>query len=166
MAHYKTATSPMFNPSDMNQELHKRTKGVASLLLDNSSLRDALTDEQGQPVLDWGLAQLKAEARRTIDLPEEDVLPLLEKRAGTVSNLMRYFNRYVQTFSNPSAVEQLPGEVTWLEKVMIELESLAGGTLSLSSYEVLDSLQQQNDQLTPDSAFAQVMQIILKERPV
>lgn len=147
---------------DINQKVRKRTRGVATLLLDNSSLRDALTDEQGQPLLDWGIAQLKAEARRTIDLPEEDILPLLEERAGTVANLMRYFNRYIQTFSNPSAVEQLPGEVTWLEKVMIELELLSGGTLSVSSYEALDSLQQQNAQLTADFAFAQLMQIVSK----
>lgn len=151
---------------DINQKVRKRTRGVATLLLDNSSLRDALTDEQGQPLLDWGIAQLKAEARRTIDLPEEDILPLLEERAGTVANLMRYFNRYIQTFSNPSAVEQLPGEVTWLEKVMIELELLSGGTLSVSSYEALDSLQQQNAQLTADFAFAQLMQIVSKECPI
>lgn len=72
-------------------------------LVSDSSLRDALTDDEAQQMLDWGLAQLRREVRRAAALPSPEARARLESQVGAVRQVMRRANRIVQ--EQPGATE-------------------------------------------------------------
>jgi hypothetical protein len=76
-------------------EVRRRHQMAAERLLENSSLRDALTDEQAQQLLDWALAQVRQTAVRTANLPDNDAEPVLDETTTAVSQVMKQINRLV-----------------------------------------------------------------------
>jgi hypothetical protein len=76
-------------------EARRRHQMAAERLMENSSLRDGLTDEQAQQLLDWGLALIRQTAVRTANLPDDDAEPVLEEVTTAVSQVMKQINRLV-----------------------------------------------------------------------
>ncbi len=71
-------------------------------LLSDSSVRDALDDEQAQQLLDWGLARLRAAALELRHLPTEEARSLMDEKVRTLRRHMQQANRLV---------EQIPHEI-------------------------------------------------------
>ncbi len=96
--------------------LRRRTQPWAEQLLENSSLRDHLTDEQATVLLDWGLAQIKATAQKTAHLPDEDAQPVLEKVGTAVSLIMQGVNDLMGTIGHPPQFDLIDDTMTRLLK--------------------------------------------------
>jgi hypothetical protein len=71
----------------------RRHQLAAERLLDNSSLRDALDDDQAERLLDWGLAHVSRTAAATAHLPDEEAEATLDEVTTTVSRVMKEVNR-------------------------------------------------------------------------
>ncbi|MFW6068666.1 MAG: hypothetical protein ACOC9E_03700 [Chloroflexota bacterium] len=71
-------------------------------LLSDSSVRDALDDEQAQQLLDWGLARLRAEAQELRHLPTEEAQARIDEKIQTLRRRMQQANRLI---------EQIPHEM-------------------------------------------------------
>ena len=61
----------------------------------DAGLRDELTDEQAQQVLDWGMARLEETAVRTAHLPDEDAFAVLAEKETAVRLILRLINDLV-----------------------------------------------------------------------
>ncbi len=73
--------------------------------MENSSLRDALTDDQGGRLLDWGLARVKEAAERTAGMSDEEAEVLMDQQTQAVGAVMRQINRLVETAQRASQEE-------------------------------------------------------------
>ncbi|MEW5987502.1 MAG: hypothetical protein AB1791_12785 [Chloroflexota bacterium] len=73
----------------------RRYRKAAEPLLENSTLRDALTDEQGQQLLDWGLGQVKQAVADTLSVDAGEIEAVLEERTAAIGRVMRAVNRLV-----------------------------------------------------------------------
>lgn len=71
-------------------------------LLSDSSVRDALDDEQAQQLLDWSLARLRAAAQDLRHLPTEEAQSLVDGKVQTLRQRMQQANRLI---------EQVPHEI-------------------------------------------------------
>lgn len=81
----------------------RRLRQVGEPLTENSSLRDALTDEQATELLNWGLAQLDPVVAQTLALDDAAAEPLLAAQADLVRQLMHQVNRLVTLLPDPAA---------------------------------------------------------------
>jgi hypothetical protein len=87
----------MDRSSSERKEIKNRQRRVVERLMENSSLRDELTDDQAQRLLDWGNDHLKKVAAETAGLGDEDADNILEAQTERVSGVMRQVNRVVET---------------------------------------------------------------------
>jgi hypothetical protein len=71
----------------------RRLKRAAEILVEDSSLREGLTDVQAQRLLNWALAHATAEASRTSEMEDEIAMPLLKEEVAKVRRLMRLVAR-------------------------------------------------------------------------
>jgi hypothetical protein len=145
---------------EQRKRLRKRQRQAAERLLDNSSLRDALTDDQGKQLLDWGLAQTEAAAARTAKLPDAEADPALEDQVTAVSDVMRQVNRLVAVW--PSADEESVRE--HLKKLRTGLHAVRQRATTKSQNELLDKLAGQ-DRAQKDTAalFTDLMTLVQAE---
>jgi hypothetical protein len=90
---------------DTPSSLQKRHQLAAERLLDNSSLRDALDDEQAQRLLDWGLAHLSRHAAETAHLPDDEAEAILDEVTTAVSRVMKEVNRLVDSSAGMDETE-------------------------------------------------------------
>lgn len=68
-------------------------KKAAELILGDASLRDELTDDEAQPLIDWGLAQVAQIARRASLMASAEAV---EAALDDVRRLMKRVNRVVR----------------------------------------------------------------------
>lgn len=87
------------------QRRDRRLQQFHEPLLENSSLRDALDDEQARQLLEWGLAAIAGEVERTLPLSDEQALPRLEESAGIVRRIMRQINDLLDSLPEMSDVD-------------------------------------------------------------
>jgi hypothetical protein len=81
----------------------RRYRRAGEPLTEDSSLRDALTDEQAGRLLDWGLTQVKQKVEATLEMPHEEAATTLEEYSHQVRQVMREVNQLVETL--PQAEE-------------------------------------------------------------
>jgi hypothetical protein len=142
---------------EQRKRLRKRQRRAAERLLDNSSLRDALTDEQGKQLLDWGLAQTDAAAQRTAKLPDAEADPALDDHVTAISDVMRQVNRLVAIW--PSADEESIRDN--LKKLLTGLRAVRQTALTTSQNELLEKLAQpESKQQDTAALFADLMGLI------
>jgi hypothetical protein len=77
----------------MAHDYSLRHQYAAERLLENSALRDGLTDAQAQQMLDWGLALVERTAVHSQNLPDDDAELLLDGVVTAVSRVMKQVNR-------------------------------------------------------------------------
>lgn len=65
-------------------------------LLSDSSVRDALNDEQAQQLLDWGLSRLRARARELSHLPSEEAQLHMDREVHALRRRMLEANRLIE----------------------------------------------------------------------
>jgi hypothetical protein len=86
-----TVAPPSDNPGP---SLETRQEYAANLLLEDSRLRGALTDEQFQPLLDWALTWTDAYAASTVGLaaewkpPIDRAIPWIKTQVGALVALL------------------------------------------------------------------------------
>ncbi|MCP4934591.1 MAG: hypothetical protein GY927_10405 [bacterium] len=142
---------------DSNELIRKRLRQVAEPLLTNSSLRDELTDEQAQWLLDWGMARLKETAVRTTNLPDEDAMAVLEEKETAVRLIMQLVNDLT---ARPGLLEDediVSARLVRLGKNLQWLYNIPGDRTRVRN---IRQFKQQRDHLTRETAF-ELLQIIL-----
>ncbi len=110
--------SDMGRPS---RELRRRLRKTAAILVEDSSVRAELTDQQAKELIKWGVAHIETEAARTADLPAEAALPLLEEKTTAVRTAMLLVNQLVRPGGDEEAdidaqLTRLLKNLTWLRE--------------------------------------------------
>lgn len=94
----------------------RRGRRWAEMLMENSSLRADLDDEEAKQLLDWGLAQIKATVLATIDLSSEEVEKPLEKDGTAVKLIMKGVNDLIGAIGQPLTFDVIDDTMTRLLK--------------------------------------------------
>lgn len=130
--------------------VQQRLRRTAAVLLDDSRLRDELTDDQAQQLLDWGLDFLEETAVRTVHLPESDALELLELQVTAVQLIMRLVNDLV---AHPGLLPDEDLVNTRLVRLGKNLQWLHNSPSDRERVRRLRRFRQQRDALDRETAF-------------
>jgi hypothetical protein len=96
--------------------LRRRMRRWAERLMEDSSLRDNLTDTQAQQLLKWGIRQIEDAARRTLGLPDEAAKQTVEKEGTAVHLIMKGVNDLMGTIGKPLEFDIIDDVMTRLLK--------------------------------------------------
>ena len=140
--------------------LRRRAQPWAEQLMENSSLRDNLSDEQATQLLDWGLAQIKQTAVNTSRLPEEDAQSFLEKDATAVRLIMQGVNDLVGSISQPLEFDIIDDTMTRLLKNLRWLTSQKATPAQLQAIADFNKAREAGDK---DAAFAHLVALLPQE---
>ncbi|RMH02162.1 MAG: hypothetical protein D6706_00665 [Chloroflexi bacterium] len=140
-----------------NEEARRRMrrlhKNAAESILENNTLRDALTDDDAQELLDWAMAQLKQAAEVAMLLPEETAESFMTERVTAVSRIMRQVN---------NLTAKLPHMAT--EDLQFRLDDLSAALQTLTGFAPhptdLQQLLVNRHALDNQTIFRKLMQII------
>ncbi|MCB8943558.1 MAG: hypothetical protein H6658_07370 [Ardenticatenaceae bacterium] len=103
-----------------SRELRRRLRKTAAILVEDSSVRAELTDEQGKELIKWGMDLIEAEAAQTADLPDEGAMPLLEEKTTAVRTTMLLVNKLVRPGDSEEDTDdqltRLLKNLTWVTK--------------------------------------------------
>lgn len=139
-------------------QTRRRLRRAAGQLMEDSSLRSYLTDEQAQQLLEWGLAQVEQAAARTASLPDDDAMPVLEERVAAVRSTMQLVNRIV------GAIGEAAGEVDPVEdqmtRLLKNLHWLTGRPPTMAHLMRVVKFKRKVPELDSDSAFQLLMDLI------
>lgn len=83
----------------------RRYRRAAERIMENSSLRDEMNDEQAQRVLDWGKEHLKKIVNETADLTDTDAENILEAQTERVSGIIKQVNQLTRAINNKDQQE-------------------------------------------------------------
>ncbi len=137
--------------------LRRRTQPWAEQLMENSSLRDNLPDEQATQLLDWGLAQIKQTAVNNSRLPEADADPLLEKDATAVRLIMQGINDLIGGIGQPLEFDIIDDTMTRLLK---NLRWLTSQKLTSEQLQSITDFNQAREAGDKEAAFAYLMKLL------
>lgn len=138
--------------------LRRRAQMYAEQLMENSSLRDNLDDEQAKQLLDWGLAQVKESAKKTAVLPEDDAQPIMEKEATAVRLIMQGINDLVGSVGQPLAFDIIDDTMTRVLKNLRWLTEEAPSTEQLQAVAGFNQAREAEDK---NAAFAHLMALLV-----
>lgn len=143
------------------RELRRRAQPWAEQLMENSSLRDNLTDEQAKQLLNWGLAQIKQSAANTSRLPDEDAQPLIEKDATAVRLIMQGVNDLIGGVGQPVEFDIIDDTMTRLLK---NLRWLTGQKAAPEQLQAVADFNKAREAQDKDAAFASLMKLLSPEQ--
>jgi hypothetical protein len=145
----------MDDPTSTNRRIRQRLRRAAGQLTEDSSVRDHLTDDLAQPLIDWALAQVEQTAVRTAYLPDETAAPLLEEKVTAVRAIMRLVNQLMRPITEgtaePEGEEVMEEELTRLFKNLVWL---TGQPTDLAHLRQAEKFRQIRRQPNPDPAVA------------
>jgi len=151
----------MDNP--LSDEVRQRLRGVTESLLSDSSLRDELTDDQGQQLLDWGLAMLQNVAVATEQLPEEGALVILDQKLTAVRLIMQSVN---QLSTHPGLLPDEDLINARLVRLGKNLQWLIGGSSDRERVRRIRHFKQQRNDSSPETAFQLLLEILYSDEYV
>jgi hypothetical protein len=140
---------------DEQEERKAHLRLVESGIIDNSTLREALDDDQANQLIDWGLDEIDKFVKLVLDTPVAEATKAVEQRAELVANIMRYVNRFVRDVKNPLADEDVP---VWCEKLCNSVDELAG--VSPDSRAQIESLYENRFLFSLEEVFDTLMGIL------
>lgn len=152
----------MENDNKSGAIMRRRLRRAAGQLVEDSSLRDHLTDEQAQLLIDWGLKLVEQTAERTASLPDEDAAPVLEEKVTAVRTIMQLVNRMMAPLAGDSsspAEDKIDEQMTRLLKNLAWLSGEATRLGHLRQVEKFNQIRSRPEPV-PDEAFEQLMQLI------
>jgi len=130
---------------------------VAAALTENESLRSALNDAQAQALLDWATAQIDAEAARTLDQSDIQILPHLVEYTDRVRRVVRYVNRCVNA---ANAFDLEPGDdVYYTESLEQSYANLSGKPIDSNRLAIIRRLIV-NSNSQGDTVFNEIMALL------
>jgi hypothetical protein len=137
-------------------QARQRLRRTAGLLVDDSSLRDCLTDTQAQRLLDWGMACLALEATGANDLSDEDAMPILEAATATVRRVLRLVNLFMSKPLDAAG----GGLDTIMDELLRKAGQLAGNSPEPARLARAEILGRDRLDLDDDAAFERIMALI------
>lgn len=143
-------------------QLRRRLRRATGRLMEDSSLRSHLTDDQAQQLMDWGLAQVEETAVRTADLSDDEAAPRLEETVTAVRGVMQMVNRMVGT-QTAAAGDGTAATATVEERMRRLIDNLCALTGQEAGFAYLKQaaqVKQQWPQMDRESAFSQLMDLI------
>lgn len=95
------------NPSgSASQNLRRRERRAAESIMDNSALRDNLSDEQANQLLEWAFTHIEQVVKRTQSLPDDDAQPIIDHTIIAISRVMLQVNRLIDCLVNQTNLEE------------------------------------------------------------
>ena len=137
--------------------LRRRGQVYAEQLMENSSLRDNLEDEQATQLLDWGLQQVKDSVKKTANLPEEDAQPTIEKETTAVRLIMQGVNDLVGSVGKPLEFDIIDDTMTRVLKNLRWLTEAPPKPQQLNAVAQFQQARQDDDKAR---AFQALMQLV------
>lgn len=135
----------------------QRARQWAELLMEDSSLRSNLDDDQATPLLNWGLAQVKMTALATANLPDEEAEPKLEKDTTAVKLIMHGINDLIGSIGQPLTFDVIDDTMTRILKNHRWLTNEPPTPSRLKNVERFNQAREQEDRA---AAFAALMALI------
>ena len=137
-----------------SRQLRRRLRKTAALLVEDSSVRDELTDEQGKQLIKWGMDQIEAEAERTADLSDEEAIPLLKQKTTAVRTTMLLVNKLMR---EAESEEDVSDQLTRLLK---NLSWVTGRPSGLPHLRRVEKFKKHQANLSRDDIFRLLMDIL------
>ena len=141
----------------MAHDYSLRHQYAAERLLENSSLRDGLTDTQAQRMLDWGLAHVERTAVRSQNMPDDDAEPLLDGVVTAVSRVMKQVNRLVDGAAYMDDAEAADR----LSQLWDSLRLVEPGTAVPENFAAVQNLAAQRSVLGGEQLFERLAAVII-----
>lgn len=135
----------------------RRGRKWAEMLMEDSSLRDNLNDEEAEQLLAWGLGQIKASAAATADLSTKEAEALMEKNATAVKLIMAGVNDLIGGIGRPLTFDIIDDTMTRLLK---NLRWLTDQPLTTGQAKQRDRFNQAREAEEREAAFAALMALI------
>lgn len=140
-----------------SRELRRRLRKTAALLVEDSSVRAELTDEQAKKLIKWGMDKIEAEAARTAAMATEEAIPLLEEKTTAVRTIMLLVNKLVRLAGTE---EDIADQLTRLLKNLAGLNKQPPGLPHLRR---IEKFKKSQDSLNHDTAFRLLMDLLQLE---
>ena len=135
----------------------RRGRKWAGMLMENSSLRDNLNDDEAEQLLDWGLGQIKASAVVTADLTTKEAEALMQKNGTAVKLIMEGVNDLIGGIGQPPDFDIIDDTMTRLLK---NLRWLSDQPLTSSQTQQRDRFNQAREAEDREAAFQALMELI------
>ena len=142
---------------ELPDEVRQRLRGVTESLLSDSGLRDELTDEQGQRLLDWGVAVLRRVGLATVALSEEDASVVLDEKLTAVRLIMQSVN---QLTAHPGLLPEEDFVNARLVRLGKNLQWLIRGTTDRKRVRRLHHFKQRRDDIDRETTFQLLLEIL------
>lgn len=136
----------------------RRLRRAAGQLMEDSSLRSYLTDEQAQQLLEWGLAHVEQAATRTANLPDDDAMPVLEEKVAAVRSVMQLVNRLVGTAGETAGEDEVVNDQ--MTRLLKNLHWLTGQPTTMAHLVHLGKFNHKRPELDSNSAFQRLIDLI------
>ncbi len=140
-----------------NHLIQQRARPYVELLLENSSLRDSLTDEQAAALLAWGTAVITEKAVLTAQFPDEEANRILEQTGTAVRLIMQGVNDLVGDVGRPLAFDIIDDTMMRLLK---NLRWLTDRRLTPGQQDQREAYNRARDEGDADAAFAALLALI------
>ncbi|HRQ39331.1 MAG TPA: hypothetical protein PLD25_15595 [Chloroflexota bacterium] len=135
----------------------RRARQWAELLMEDSSLRSNLDDDQATQLLNWGLAQVKVAAIATAALADEAAETRLEKDTTAVKLIMHGVNDLIASIGQPLAFDVIDDTMTRILKNHRWLTNEPPAPSRLKNVERFNQAREQEDRA---AAFQALMALI------
>lgn len=139
------------------RRIRQRGRRWSELLMENSSLRDNLTDDQAQQLLAWGLGQIKATAVATAELSDAEAEELLQKNGTAVKLIMQGVNDLIGGIGQPLSFDVIDDTLT---RVLKNLRWLTEQPLSPAQLRQREQFNQARTAAERAAAFQALMALI------
>lgn len=144
---------------DVNKTIETRYRRAGERLAADSSLRDALTDEQAGLLLDWALAQVRSKVEQTAQLSPEEAETQVERQVSALKRVMLVVNRLVDRGSEaPEAVAR-----ERIEQLVDALCEVDYRTIHVEDMLALEKLVLNRDELDRASIFGRLEKVIRRD---
>ena len=138
----------------------RRGRKWAEMLMENSSLRDNLNDDQAQLLLDWGLGQIKASAVSTADLTSKEAEKLMQENGTAVKLIMHGINDLMGGIGQPLDFDIIDDTMT---RVLKNLRWLTDQPPTKTQLQHRDQFNQAREAEDREAAFHHLMGLIETE---
>ena len=148
-----------------NRLARRRARRWAELLMEDSSLRDNLNDDQAKQLLDWGLAQIKATAVTTAALSDDEAQTKLEKDGTAVKLIMKGVNDLIGSIGQPLNFDVIDDTMTRILKNHRWLTNQPPPPSRLKNVELFNKARQQEERQAAFQALFALIQPFSADTP-
>lgn len=151
----------MVDEKEQQRLIRRRLRKTAVRLYEDTSVRSHLTDEQATRLLNWGEAIVRKTAEQTINLPNEDALPLLEQKVAGVREIMLTINKLLRTFGDTFEPDTRTIQDDWFTQLLKNISWTTGRQAQLRHFSHMGEFKRlQRADGTIEQAFEALMSFL------